>query len=327
MPKSVSVTLAVVDRMVELVQELDRACTPPPLPPVKKRDRKRWRCAMTEAKADRAAAFRRAQAGAIHCPGRPVRETQAETRARRKRAGRQVLENAESKYRRTDPALWAETQERSKKAKALAAELADSFVWHGPALDRLSGWGKERAGWYDYAAAPGIRSGLRAAVVKDLARIRLKLEDAAGVAAQNREVLSALLAQVGRSGSSSASGENSEGEAQGGVGESPGGEEQDDKLPPSRLRAKAAYDYAMTNITGADKMTVAELFDALRGRLDAEICKAAGKQAEQLQEFKDSLPDNAETFGRYLREAGVKKYDKTGQRRLRTRSIRRQSEI
>lgn len=87
-------------------------------------------------------------------------------------------------------------------------------------------------------------------------------------------------------------------------------EEQEDRLPPSRMRAKAAYDYALTVITGAGKMTVAELFDSLRDRLDAEICKTSGQRAEQLREVRDYLPGNAETFGRYLREAGVKNYDK-----------------
>jgi hypothetical protein len=124
-----------------------------------------------------------------------------------------------------------------------------------------------------------------------------------------------------------AQGENTKGKAQGG-GESrpPDDEEQDDDLPPSRLKAKAAYDYAMNNIAGADKMTVPELFDALRLRLDTEILKANGQQAERLQEFKDSLPDNAETFARYLRDAGIKRYSRRSDR-THGRSIRLQSEI
>jgi hypothetical protein len=294
---------------------------------MKERDRKRWRRALEEAKEERAAAFRQAQAGAL-VPRSGMR-ARSGIRVCAREAGEQILENAETKYRRTAPTLWAETKERRRKAKALSEELAELFLWHGPDLDRRSRLGNRRAEWYADAAAPGIRSGLRAGIVEDLARIRLKLEDDANVAAQNREVLLPLMGQVGRSGSLPASGEGPGGKAQGGDGvdRPPAGEEQDDKLPPSRVKARATYEYALNTITGAGEMTVAELFDAVRDRLDAEICKAAGKQAEQLQELKDSLPDNAETFGRYLREAGVKKYDKTGQHRLPSRSIRRKSEI
>lgn len=192
MLKPVSVTLAVVDRMVKLLRELDRACTPPPL---KELDPKRMQRAKAKAEKEVAAAQATAQRRAIHEPGGPRAQT------RQGSAGREILRRAESEYRRTDPTLWAETKERSKKAKALAAELAELFSWHGPALDRLSGWGKQRAEWYGYAAAPQGRDGLRAAVVADLASIRLKLEDAANTTTANREVLPALVAQTSRSGS------------------------------------------------------------------------------------------------------------------------------
>jgi len=103
-------------------------------------------------------------------------------------------------------------------------------------------------------------------------------------------------------------------------------QEQDDKLPPSRTKALAAYEYALSVIPGADKMTISELFDALRERLDVEITKGSGPEAEKLAEFRNSLPDNATTFGKYLRDAGVKRYNTKGDR-LPTRSIRRRSEI
>ena len=97
-------------------------------------------------------------------------------------------------------------------------------------------------------------------------------------------------------------------------------------LPPSRVKAKAAYEYALTVIEGAKDMTIADLFEALKSRLDTEIAKAHGQQMERLQEFKDSLPPNPETFGKYLRDAGIRRYNSRGEPRP-TRSIRRRGEL
>jgi hypothetical protein len=224
MSKPVSVTLAVVDRMVGLVQELDRACTPPPL---KELDPKRWRRATAKAEKELVAARAASQRRAIHEPGRPRAQT------RRGTAGREILRRAESEYRRTDPALLAETQERSKKAKALAAELAELFSWHGPSLDRLSGWGKERAKYYAWAAAPQECGGLRAGVVKDLASIRLKLEYAAQTTTAYGEVLPPLVAQAGGSGSLPAQGRKVVQAAPPTTGE----RMESSKLPASRRRS------------------------------------------------------------------------------------------
>jgi len=98
------------------------------------------------------------------------------------------------------------------------------------------------------------------------------------------------------------------------------------ELPPSRIKAQAVYDWALAAIEGAGKMTIFDLFTAMHDRLDSEIAKAYGRQAEKLQELKNSLPPSPETFGRYLRDAGIKKYNSRGDR-VPGRSIRRRSEI
>lgn len=69
------------------------------------------------------------------------------------------------------------------------------------------------------------------------------------------------------------------------------------KLAPSRVKAKAAYEWAMSNIPGAEDMTIAELY----GAVECHPSKAS-----------DMLPPNAEAFGRYLRDAGVRRYNKLG---------------
>ena len=71
------------------------------------------------------------------------------------------------------------------------------------------------------------------------------------------------------------------------------------RVSPSRTKAKAAYDYAIAYIPGAEKMTIGELFDAIMNH-PSDASKA--------------LPPNAEAFGVYLREAGVKRYATNGGR-------------
>lgn len=82
-------------------------------------------------------------------------------------------------------------------------------------------------------------------------------------------------------------------------------------LPLCRIKAKAAYDWAMQSIAGAGTMTVAELHGAMMKHPRGPT---------------DCIPDKAETFGKYLRDAGVKRYDKTGKPRL-SRNVRRRGEI
>lgn len=86
------------------------------------------------------------------------------------------------------------------------------------------------------------------------------------------------------------------------------------EMPPSRTKARSVYEWALSAIVGAEEMTVAELFNAIQ------------KDPRAISEVLDMLPDNAETFGRYLREAGVRRYDKTCNRRS-SRSVRRSNEI
>jgi hypothetical protein len=51
-------------------------------------------------------------------------------------------------------------------------------------------------------------------------------------------------------------------------------------------------------------------------RLDAELEKVPDGSAEfeKFTELRSSLPDNTETFGRYIREAGIKRYNRKGER-------------
>jgi hypothetical protein len=73
--------------------------------------------------------------------------------------------------------------------------------------------------------------------------------------------------------------------------------ETDETLPkkirknsPSRVKAMAAYDYAIQQIPNADKMTAVELFDA--------ICNDG--------EAKEMLPPSAESFTKYLNDCGIR---------------------
>ena len=73
--------------------------------------------------------------------------------------------------------------------------------------------------------------------------------------------------------------------------------ETDDKLPkklrkdsPSRVGAKAAYDYAMQQIPDAHAMTAVELFDAIREDGEAQ----------------EMLPPTPESFVKYLNDCGVR---------------------
>lgn len=95
---------------------------------------------------------------------------------------------------------------------------------------------------------------------------------------------------------------------------------------PSRTRARAVYEYALGEVPGASDMSVAELFKVAKDHLESKMAKAEGPEAEKLGEFLGHLPANAETFARYLRDAGVKRYDKAGKPRP-TRSIRRRADL
>lgn len=73
--------------------------------------------------------------------------------------------------------------------------------------------------------------------------------------------------------------------------------ETDETLPkkmrkdsPSRVKAQAAYIYAIQRFPNADKMTAVELFDA--------ICDDG--------EAKEMLPPSAESFTKYLNDCGIR---------------------
>jgi len=88
-------------------------------------------------------------------------------------------------------------------------------------------------------------------------------------------------------------------------------EEKTNEFPPSVLKARSAYDYAIAKIPVAGEMTYKEIYDKLS--LDPKI-------------ESDMLPDNAETFEKYLRRSGLKRYRKR-QKPNTTRSIRPMKEF
>ncbi len=65
-------------------------------------------------------------------------------------------------------------------------------------------------------------------------------------------------------------------------------------LPPSRLKARAAYEWALKNIPGAEMMTYRKLFDAILA-------------SELPPDLRDWMPPNAAAFEKYVNSTGVKK--------------------
>lgn len=88
------------------------------------------------------------------------------------------------------------------------------------------------------------------------------------------------------------------------------------ELSPSRVKARAVYEWAIQTIEGADKMPLRNLLPRILKELDSKIATAppGAGEVEKLQELRDSLPGSAETFGKYLREAGIKRYNTKGER-------------
>ena len=84
-----------------------------------------------------------------------------------------------------------------------------------------------------------------------------------------------------------------------------------ERLKPSHAKAKALHEWAMDNILRAESMTYSQLFDALQ---NDPRCAGEG------------LPDNAASFARYCRAAGIQR---NSPRRSRgpTRSVRRASDL
>jgi len=64
--------------------------------------------------------------------------------------------------------------------------------------------------------------------------------------------------------------------------------------PPSRVKARAAYEWALKNIPDAGKLTRQKLFDAIRA-------------SELPPDLRDSMPPNAVAFQKYINDAGVRK--------------------
>ncbi len=90
----------------------------------------------------------------------------------------------------------------------------------------------------------------------------------------------------------------------------------DDSMPaklrgerPSRVKARAVYDWAIGAIPNAEHMTINEIYDHARRELGRLRDRASGEKAEQYEELLGGLPRNGETFGRYLRDTGLKRYN------------------
>lgn len=68
--------------------------------------------------------------------------------------------------------------------------------------------------------------------------------------------------------------------------------DDDDDRPDSRGKALAAFEWAVHNVPGADGLPVEKLYRMLM---------------DDYQALRESLPPTAESFARYLRQAGVKR--------------------
>ena len=100
-------------------------------------------------------------------------------------------------------------------------------------------------------------------------------------------------------------------------------------LPPSRVLAAATHEWAIDVIPDADKMPLRDLLPAILKELDARISAAPDDPGERdkLQELRNSLPTNPETFGKYLREAGIKRYNAAGERLQRTSHFKKKNQF
>ena len=78
--------------------------------------------------------------------------------------------------------------------------------------------------------------------------------------------------------------------------------ETGDKLPNALAAVRGVYEWATSKIDAADGMTIEELFDAIQSH------------PEMTTDYLDLLPKNWETFGTYLRRAGIHRYKKCGSR-------------
>jgi len=91
-------------------------------------------------------------------------------------------------------------------------------------------------------------------------------------------------------------------------------DEQDDKLSPARAKAQAIYNYAMEKIPGARRMFYNDLHAAIQKMLTAKAAEADGSEVKKWADFRNSFPQSPETFARYLRDAGIKRYGRSKDR-------------
>lgn len=77
------------------------------------------------------------------------------------------------------------------------------------------------------------------------------------------------------------------------------------RLTPSLEVVHGVYEWAMLEISDADAMTIPQLFDAIQ------------LHPMMKSDFLERLPNNSDTFGKYLKRAGIDRYNTSGSRKRR----------
>ena len=90
-----------------------------------------------------------------------------------------------------------------------------------------------------------------------------------------------------------------------GDAEAGGGKSKTDDKNNAVSRVVGVYNWAISEISGADAMTIKELFNAIQ------------IHPSMKSEFLEKLPNNPETFGTYLRRGGIERYNVSGDRQHR----------
>jgi len=114
------------------------------------------------------------------------------------------------------------------------------------------------------------------------------------------------------------------------TGDSPPPEDPDaKKLAPSRVKAAAVYEWGINTIDDADNMILRDLHHAILEKLDDFVGAAhlGAGELEKLQELRDSLPHDPDTFRKYLNEVGIKRYNTQGERIRRISHFKRRNDI
>ena len=85
-------------------------------------------------------------------------------------------------------------------------------------------------------------------------------------------------------------------------------------MKPCWSNARKGYEWALGAIEGAEKLPLRELLPLIRDKMDSAAATLPEAKADELYKLRKSLPESPETFGRYLRSAGIKMYNSAGDR-------------